>query len=531
MFNTIWRFLLYLQCLLGTAATTSCPSPLSRCSTLTTSGRLVGDCDNSKVYKYLGVPYAKPPVGPLRLADPQPFLKDLSVTTITTKLPPSCPQLETSNISEDCLYLNIYAPATNGIKPVLFWIHGGSNHQGSSSDPIFDGTTFAERENVIIVTYNYRLGVLGFFDDGRNTNFAVKDTILALKWVKTNIQRFGGNSTRITVFGNSSGGALIRALLASPSARGLVTNAIFQSDPQNFGFNNRETSRDLIGKSLLSILGCSNLECVKNKSLNEIISAQYNLLANSSSSFPSHVNKAYLFGPVIDNQILFKDYGNSLKDGSLVNKVDTIIGFVDTEAGPTINAISQSPLPQAYYGPVMAAFIDPTTIPLIISSDPAFTSILNSHRSDSTREQLTFTGSSLFWTCPSQYNAANSASYCKTYVYQLTKGIQHPVNVGNSLCTNGAVCHQDDLYLTFGTYTSTTPELDALSKEVQKRWANFARTGNPNYNGALKWNSVVATSNLNVLNLGGNKILAGVDASACKGLHKATEYNFETDSY
>lgn len=530
MLDSIWPVLFYLQCLLGVVSTASCLSPLGRCSTLTTSGKLIGDCKDSKVHKYLSVPYAEPPIGNLRLADPRPFQKDLSVTISTAELPPSCPQLGDPNISEDCLYLNIYAPTTNGFKPVLFWIYGGSNFQGSSRDPIFDGTTFAKNENVVIVTYNYRLGVLGFFDDGGNTNYAVKDTLLALKWVKNNVGRFGGDNTKITVFGNSSGGALIRAMLASPSARGLVNNAIFQSDPQNFGFTNRTTSRDYISGYIMSLLGCSDFQCVKNKSLSDILTAQYKLLG-STSSLPSYLNKAYLFGPVIDNQILFEDYGNSLKDGSLTNKVDTIIGFVNTEAGPSINAISQTPLPQAYYGTVMSAFVDPRIIPEIISSDPAFTSILNSSHTDSTREQLTFTGSSIFWTCPSQYNAVNSAGHRKTYVYKLTKGIQHPTNSGNSLCSNGAVCHQDDLYLTFGTYTKASPELAALSKEIQKRWANFARTGNPNYNGILGWDPVASASNLNVLNLGDNKILAGVDTNACTNLHQATEYNFEIYSH
>lgn len=138
------------------------------------------------------------------------------------------------------MFLNIwttYLPKHEGLnknlKPVILWIHGGAFTGGTGSDPTFDGSNLASRGDVVVVTINYRLGTLGFLalNDGlTNGNYGLADQITALDWVRRNVQDFGGDPDRVTIFGQSAGAASVRALVASPKARGKFAGAIMQSN-------------------------------------------------------------------------------------------------------------------------------------------------------------------------------------------------------------------------------------------------------------------------------------------------------------
>ena len=139
--------------------------------------------------------------------------------------------------SEDCLFLNVWAPAKAHKAPVFFWIHGGALSGGSGSEPLYDGTKLAER-GIVVVTINYRLGPLGFLvhpalsaESRRNIsgNYGLLDQIEALGWVKRNIAAFGGDPANVTIAGESAGGLSVMYLMAAPSARGLFAKAITQS--------------------------------------------------------------------------------------------------------------------------------------------------------------------------------------------------------------------------------------------------------------------------------------------------------------
>ena len=202
------------------------------------------------VTSFKGVPFAAPPTGDLRWKPPQAPAKWTGVREATS-YSPSCMQMRraaavgTNGDSEDCLYLNIWAPADAkpGQKlPVMVWIHGGAFTGGSGTAAIYDGTHFAER-GVILVTVNYRLGRLGFFahpaltaenPSGPLGNYGLMDNIAALKWVKANIAAFGGDPGNVTAFGESAGGILVNFLMAAPEAKGLFAKAISES---GFGRN------------------------------------------------------------------------------------------------------------------------------------------------------------------------------------------------------------------------------------------------------------------------------------------------------
>src|SRR6188768_2530966 len=219
----------------------------------TDAGQLSGVTLKSGVRTFKGIPFAKPPVGDLRWRDAQPPDKWTGVrkmenfaspcvqnpapnrtpVNVTTDLPDS------PKVSEDCLYLNVWTQANraNDRRPVMFWIYGGAYTEGGGNSPHNDGENFAKK-GVVLVNFNYRLGVLGFYahpeltkESGRNAsgNQALSDTIAALKWVKANIAQFGGDPNNVTIFGESAGAAMVGMLTGSPVAKGLYQKAIAES--------------------------------------------------------------------------------------------------------------------------------------------------------------------------------------------------------------------------------------------------------------------------------------------------------------
>ncbi len=205
-------------------------------------GALSGASEGA-ISEFKGIPFAAPPVGPLRWRAPQPALA-WHGTRDASAFGPICPQIPLPGSvqlpqSEDCLTLNVWTPAaTRGAKlPVMVWIYGGSFTRGGSALPVYDGVELAQH-GVVVVTLNYRLGWLGFFDlpalagetaGGPTGNFGLLDQIAALAWVQKNIAAFGGDPANVTVFGESAGGMSVNDLMVSPLARGLFAKAISES--------------------------------------------------------------------------------------------------------------------------------------------------------------------------------------------------------------------------------------------------------------------------------------------------------------
>jgi len=180
-----------------------------------------------------GIPYALPPTGNRRFRAPEPYPAWTQQRNATEHGAACLQPGYISGVSgdEDCLFLNVYSPNVNGNRAVMFWIHGGTFAQGSG------GTTFYGpepliNEDVVVVTVNYRLGILGFLstgDDNAQGNYGLKDVVLALKWVQENIRYFGGDPSRVTIFGENSGSVMVNLLVLSPAGAGLFSRAISQS--------------------------------------------------------------------------------------------------------------------------------------------------------------------------------------------------------------------------------------------------------------------------------------------------------------
>jgi para-nitrobenzyl esterase len=228
-------------------ATAAWADPLT---VMTAEGMVHGKTLNEgKVRAFLGIPYAAPPVGAERWKAPKPASK-WEGERDASKFGAHCAQghvfddmvFQDAGESEDCLFLNVYAPAETpaskkaGKLPVMFWIHGGGYAGGGSSEPRHNGD-FLPTKGVVLVTVNYRLGVFGFLatsslaEEGKGAagNYGLLDMVAALHWVKDNIRQFGGDPENVTVFGESAGSSAVSTLMASPLARGLFTKAIGES--------------------------------------------------------------------------------------------------------------------------------------------------------------------------------------------------------------------------------------------------------------------------------------------------------------
>jgi para-nitrobenzyl esterase len=224
--------------------------------TETAYGKVRGAEIADGILGWRGIPYAAPPVGESRLRPPRPpepwpGIRDALGYGNRSLQPEPLANPEAPPMAEDCLYLNVTAPAGAVGRPVLFWIHGGGFEMGQGTDEAGDGAAFAASHGIVIVTFNYRLGALGFLDvpDEQPTGaFGLHDQIAALRWVHANIAAFGGDPGQVTIYGLSAGGKTVTNLLASPLAAGLFAAAAESSGGDHL--KTPEQARDLTARFL-----------------------------------------------------------------------------------------------------------------------------------------------------------------------------------------------------------------------------------------------------------------------------------------
>ena len=285
--------------------------------------------DTVSVWK--GIPFAQPPLGSLRFHAPQP-LEGWTGVRDATHFGAISPQTSEGSfgtlpgpMSEDCLTLNIWSPgADDARRPVMVWIHGGSFVTGSGSTPWYNGTSFAEQGDVVVVTINYRLGALGFLylaeyageEYATSGNNGLLDQIAALTWVHENIAAFGGNPDNVTLFGESAGAMSIGALLAMPAARGLFKRAILQS-----GAAHRVNSSQIAANGTQSFL--RELE-LGPSNMNRLLTTPVDALLRAQGTLPSSVQWR-AFSPVVDGVALPKRSIDAIADGSAAG-VDVLVG-------------------------------------------------------------------------------------------------------------------------------------------------------------------------------------------------------------
>jgi para-nitrobenzyl esterase len=254
------------------------------------SGRLEG-LRSEGVDRFLGIPYAHPPIGARRFRAPEPAAPWHGIRAATAfggAAPQNAlevgalPGMEVGYQDEDCLYLNIYTPAADaGSRPVMVWIHGGGFVLGGGSQLLYDANALARRGDVVVVTINYRLGALGFLDLEPHlgaefagaANLGLRDQIAALAWVRENIAQFGGNPGNVTIFGESAGGMSVGALLGCPAARGLYQRAIPQSGAAHNAHGREASVR--VADHFLRALGSSDPRALRDATVEQILAAQF----------------------------------------------------------------------------------------------------------------------------------------------------------------------------------------------------------------------------------------------------------------
>ncbi|WP_079125882.1 carboxylesterase/lipase family protein [Streptomyces sp. ERV7] len=303
----------------------------------TRQGVVRGRTGSDAVTSFLGIPYAAPPFGPLRFREPAPAaswegVRDAFAHGPSAPRAPYAPPMDAlipdadGGQGEDCLNLSVWTPhpGPGGGLPVMVWLHGGAFSNGSGVGPAYDGAAFA-RDGVVCVNVNYRLGTDGYLRlPGRPDNRGLLDQIAALEWVRDNIEGFGGDPDRVTVFGESAGGMSIGVLLAQPRARGLFRRAILQSGAAHHFL--RPATADLITARLAAELGIEATgtaltEAFARVPLTELLPAQAGLRAEMGARPDPE-----LWGEAMLNMMPFEPVLDALPLPSADCGVDLLVG-------------------------------------------------------------------------------------------------------------------------------------------------------------------------------------------------------------
>jgi para-nitrobenzyl esterase len=288
------------------------------------------------VIRFAGIPYAAAPVGDLRWRPPapvEPWDGERDATTFGATAHQNADMLsmllglDPEPRSEDCLHLNVWTSAVDdGARPVMVWIHGGAFMIGSGSMNLYDGSTFVDRGDVVVVTINYRLGELGFLELGSidpayegSGNVGLLDQVAALEWVRDNIAAFGGDPDQVTIFGESAGGMSVSTLLAMPTAAGLFHRAIAQSGAGQGVASRAEADR--VAAAYLDRHGVSSVAELAERTPAQLMEAQAAIFAEMVTDPESMMESGdpmsgMPFRPSVDGVIIPEPVDQALRSGS-----------------------------------------------------------------------------------------------------------------------------------------------------------------------------------------------------------------------
>ena len=485
------------------------------------NGAVVGSTSgNTVVFK--GIPYAKPPIGELRWRPPvelDPWPEALQAKEysnsawqlgVDTKLfiaeiinqsgfnpikrnlfKTVLSRFRQSNESEDCLYLNIRIPSESVQTgyPVMVWIHGGDHQDGSGNGFPYETDVFCD-EGAILVTINYRLGVMGFLshpelslesENNTSGNYGMLDQIAALKWIQENIAAFGGDPEQVTIFGESAGGESVAHLLTSPRAKGLFQRAIIQS-AANSGQMIHQTapvlhhdSGEQIGKNLADKLapGANQIQALRNLSASQImekVRAEENFACRS-------------FFPIIDGVTLPMSPFQAFRDGK-EHDVPLLVGSNSDEASlfwphmssPLIEYREREPDVNQMKELIEFEFRDDARL-----VEDVYSGIVNCDP----MAQQELLGDSLFGATAFYYASLHSKKNASTFLYHFN---QVPPS---SKQTAGAY-HAAEIGYVFDIKSPVFPKSrhgKQLAKTMSRTWVQFAKTGNPNKTDLPVWDA------------------------------------------
>ncbi|KAB0798727.1 hypothetical protein PPYR_06607 [Photinus pyralis] len=499
-------------------------------------GKVCKDYDGRPFYSFQGIPYALPPTGTLRFKAPKPAEPWCGIRDATSEREISISRhMITSDIvgAEDCLFVNVFTPSlTAPLRPVMFWMYGGGYLIGSGNSDLY-GPDYLITEDVVIVTFNYRLGILGFLSMNDPSldvpgNAGLKDQVMALRWVRENIAQFGGDPDNITIFGESVGAASVHFLMLSPMSKGLFQKAIMQSGSAIANRGRGQYSSPLLAAALNlpSVDDAQIFGILKDMTADELYALQ--------EKVPDRYQTRYFrpFGAVVEQYInsdtfLAKDPLDIIKSGEYY-QVPLMMGFTSREGYFVIKKYD-------YLSQITGDFEDeiPFSFNTVKGSDLSKTVAKKIKRFFYGDEEPSDENTDAFYLLQSDnmflrplYNSVKH--HCRTskypiYLYRMS--IESKLNVFNEHFHNKkkGVSHGDDLGYLFKTDISPKIKPDSIEENGMrvfvKLWTTFAKTGNPNPTVPhplihVKWQPV-EQGTINYLEIGEN-VTVGVNPESTR---------------
>jgi para-nitrobenzyl esterase len=446
-------------------------------------GKRVGSVD-----EYLGIPYAAPPVGPLRWKPPAPLPGGWDGVRAATKFGPHCPQSKgvfgQPSTSEDCLYLNVFAPAGHRAAgmPVMVWIHGGALVAGESND--YDPSGLVA-DGAIVVTINYRLGALGFLADsalashrgGPTGDYGLMDQQAALRWVQRNIGSFSGSRGNVTVFGESAGGQSVLLQLASRGAHGLFAKAIAESG--GYALKPATLAKaEAAGRAFAAKAGCAGntAACLRKVPVTKILASQ------NQAGASADIDGLVLTQPLATALTTGKFNHVPVIDGSNHDEWRLFVALAVFEGHKVTAANYRSRIASTLHVSSAIAGAIVMQYPLKRYPSPALA--------------LGAVGTDAIFSCPTLKLDQEMSKYVPTYAYEFND--EHaPAPYPSPGFPYGAT-HASELQYLF-TLPNSTPGLMSLSQRglaalMKQEWTGFAKSGVPSASGVPAWPGFNAAS-------------------------------------
>ncbi|QBJ97498.1 carboxylesterase/lipase family protein [Rhodococcus sp. ABRD24] len=429
----------------------------------------------SDLLSWKGIPYAAPPVGPLRLRAPEPAQPWTYVRDAGEFGPPAPQQRRRGD--ENCLTLNVLRPAapSKTARPVMVYIHGGAHTAGTSADPLYSGAALVRRGDVVFVSMNYRLGALGYLDFSEfstpeipfDTNLGLRDQVAALQWVQRNIGAFGGDPSNVTLFGESAGADAVLTLMCTPAAEGLFARAIAQSPPPATSNGPELAAR--WAREFLDIAGVS-----RSDAATFLATAPPELLVRAATTLSARgadeVPGTRPFAPIQDGDVLPEHPLNAFEAGAEL-RVPLIIGTNAQEGRIFPRFLDILPTNRTRIEK-MFADTDPAIKARAIGAYPGY---------PGRRAAADLGGDVVFWE-PSLRCAHAHTRHSDTYMYR------YDFAPRLLRLTGLGATHATELFPVFGARGLTARTLTALggrrgmrtvSDAMQSHWLSFARGGRP----------------------------------------------------
>lgn len=485
--------------------------------------------------RWLGIRYAQPPVGPLRWCAPF-AAPDTASEVDAAAFGPVCPQPssplplgEGVVQNEDCLFLNVWTPdaASSGPRPVMVWLHGGAYVFGAASQRTYEGASLSTNGDVVVVTLNYRLGALGFLDlrdvlaraggaadvDG---NLALRDVLLALRWVQRNIAAFGGDPHNVTVFGESAGGGLVTTLMATPAASGLFHRAIAQSSPASSVYGRARAAEvaarfvELVGVDPTSAAAGEQLRAAE---VGTLLAAAQHLFAEVPTDAPGTL----AFAPVVDGELVPEAPVTALSEGRAL-AVPLMIGTNKDEA--SLFAYMKSPLIPITGDRLERMFADMAAEnPDVVLPERA--QVLAAYENVRQRALGLGIAGDIGFRLPTLWVAEGHSAIAPVHLYRFDHSTPFL-----RLVRLGAT-HGSELIYLWGNLDAGPRDLtfrlggrrtaEALSRRMQHRWSAFAHGRRPDAPEAPEWPSYRADARATLVIDGRDRVVDDLDA----GLRRA----------